>query len=61
MFDTRGHKTPGINSNIGRIELSEKCSILFVFKIITKYFQYENFFFKELYRINSIQDEPTLD
>ena len=27
------------------MELSEKCSILFVFKIITKYFQYENFFF----------------
>ena len=24
------------------MELSEKCSILFVFKIITKYFQYEN-------------------
>ena len=45
MFDTRGHKTPGLNWNIGSIELSEKCSILLVFKIITKYFQYENLFF----------------
>ena len=27
------------------MEVSEKCSILFVFNIITKYFQYENFFF----------------
>ena len=27
------------------MELSEKYSILFVFKIITKYFQYENFIF----------------
>ena len=37
--------TPGSNWNIGRIELSEKCLILFIFKIITKYFQYENFLF----------------
>ena len=29
--------------NIGRIGLSEKGSKFFVFKIITKYFQYENF------------------
>ena len=27
------------------MELSGKCSVLFIFKIITKYFQYENFFF----------------
>ena len=27
------------------MDLSEKCSILFVFNIITKYFPYENFFF----------------
>ena len=27
------------------MELSEKCSILFVFNIITKCFQYQNFFF----------------
>ena len=37
--------TPGSNWNIRRVELSDKCSILFPFKIITKYFQYENFFF----------------
>ena len=35
----------GLNRDIGLIGLSEKCSMLFVFKIITKYFQYENLFF----------------
>ena len=35
----------GLNRNIELIGLSEKCSMLFVFKIITKYFQYENLFF----------------
>ena len=33
-FDT----TPESNWNNGRMELSEKCSLLFVFKIITEYF-----------------------
>ena len=37
--------TPGSNWNIRGVELSDKCSILFSFKFITKYFQYENFFF----------------
>ena len=45
MFDKVIQRNSLSNWNIGNIELSGKCSILFVFKVIAKYFQSENFFF----------------
>ena len=45
MFDKVIWHNSWIKLEYWKVELLEKFSILFVFKVITKYFQYEHFFF----------------